>query len=108
MSDNDLICPECKRTKTLCCRNDTPELRQLQNVTSLMASFLGHSEGLFGMELAGEGWTDGSDYCYFPKEKRLEDFTEQDCIDTLNHIHEWLAADNKHTSIWWNQSRVDK
>lgn len=78
------------------------ELRQLQNVTSLMASFLGHAEGLFGMELAGEGWTDGSDYCYFPKKKRLEDFTEQDCIDTLNHIHEWLAANNKHTSVWWS------
>ena len=83
------------------------ELRQLQNVTSLMASFLGHVEGLFGMELAGESWTDGSDYYYFPKKKRLEDFTEQDCIDTLHHIHEWLATNNKHTSGWWNQG-VDK
>lgn len=72
------------------------ELRQLQNITSLMASFLGHSEGLFGMELAfintrHRQWTDGSDYFYLPtKKKKLEDFTEQDCIDTLKQIHKWL------------------
>jgi hypothetical protein len=82
------------------------ELRKLQNVTSLMASFLGHVEGLFGMELADEGWTDGVDYLYFPKKKRLQDFTEQDCIDTLNHIHTWLATNNKHTSAFFEG--VDK
>jgi hypothetical protein len=78
------------------------ELIQLQSVTSLMASFLGHVEALFGMELAGEGWTDGSDYLYYPKKKRIEDFTEQECIDTLHHVHEWLATNNKHTNIYTN------
>ena len=66
------------------------ELSQLQNVTSLMASYLGHSQGLFGMELAGHSWTDGDDYMYFPKHKKLSDFTMQECIDTLNHVYEWL------------------
>lgn len=80
------------------------ELRQLQDVTSLLASFLGHAEGLFGMELAGEGWSDSSEYSYFPKKKRLKDFTEQDCIDTLHHVHEWLSKNNKHTQIYWNEN----
>ena len=83
------------------------ELKQLQNVTSLMASFLGHVEGLFGMELAGESWTDGPDYCYFPKKKRLEDFTDKDCIDTLAHVHEWLATNNDSTNFIWEKSNEE-
>ncbi len=102
-SYDDLIC-EHEKHFNLGLKMSSDELRQLQGVTSLMASFLGHTECLFGMELAGEVWSDSSEYSYFPKKKRLEDFTKQDCIDTLYHVHEWLSENNKNTQIYWNEN----
>lgn len=73
--------------------------RQLQRITGQFASYLGHTEGLFGMTLAGIHWGDGTDYLYWP-DKRIEDFTEQECLDTLQHVHEWLQATNIHTKYY--------
>lgn len=78
----------------------TKELRELQNLMGSLASYLGHSEALFGMELAGVSWTDGSDYCYYPKNKRIYDFSVQECLDTISHIHEWLKSSNQNTKIY--------
>jgi hypothetical protein len=76
---------------------DAKQLIQLQYTVGNMASYLGHTEGLFGMKLAGHHWVDGADYCYWPKDKSLRDFTEQECIDTLSHIHKWLQETHKST-----------
>lgn len=66
----------------------------LQNLTSKFATLLGNTQDLFGMELAGNQWTDGAsaDDSYYPKNKRLSDFSEEECIATLNHIHDWLKT----------------
>ena len=67
-------------------------ITDLQNLTSKFATLLGNTENLFGMELAGNAWTDGAsaDDSYYPKHKKLSDFSEEECIETLNHIHNWL------------------
>lgn len=75
-------------------------MTNLQHITTLFVTLLGESEGLFGMELAGNSWTeDGSNY--YPKHKPLSDFTEEECIATLEHIHEWLTShiDTKEKTI---------
>jgi len=72
---------------------NTPDtLRDLQNLTSKFATLLGNTQDLFGMELAGNAWTDsaGADDSYYPKNKKLSDFSEEECIKTLNHIHDSL------------------
>ena len=76
------------------------EMRSLQNEVQNFASYLGHVEGLFGMTLADISWADGCDYFYYPKNRKIEEFTLQECLDTLKHIHEWLKSENKHTNIY--------
>jgi hypothetical protein len=68
---------------------DRASIDKLRELTGFFASYLGHKEALFGMVLNDIHWTDGSDYLYWP-DKKIEDFTEKECIDTLYHTHEWL------------------
>jgi hypothetical protein len=56
------------------------------------------------MELAGEQWKDADEYMYFTHNKRIEDYTSQECIDTLTHVHEWLATNNDSANFFWRRT----
>ena len=71
MSDNDPICPECKRTKTLCCRNDpwrrhraSLKFKEIQCVSVKNTSVTQTDCLMFGLDEYGQMW-----------EKRLQDST---------------------------------